>query len=96
MSSCSNILERKGRLLEQSLRFFDAQAPDKEVRLGSRLPVKIDKRAREAAEVREVHQLLQADYALGYREDRPLRCEPWPAQGFERGVERILINILIF
>lgn len=33
-----------------------AQAPDKEVRLGSRLPVKIDKRAREAAQVREVHQ----------------------------------------
>jgi glutaryl-CoA dehydrogenase (non-decarboxylating) len=23
----------------------------------------------------EVHTLLQADYALGYREDRPLRCE---------------------
>lgn len=33
-----------------------AQAPDKEVRLGSRLPVKIDKRAQEAAQVREVHQ----------------------------------------
>ena len=26
--------------------------------------------------------LIQADYALGYREDRPLRCEPWPAQGW--------------
>jgi glutaryl-CoA dehydrogenase (non-decarboxylating) len=24
---------------------------------------------------REVHQLMQAQYALGYREDRPLRCE---------------------
>ncbi len=24
---------------------------------------------------REVHQLLQAQYALGYRQDRPLRCE---------------------
>lgn len=24
---------------------------------------------------REIHQLLQAQYALGYREDRPLRCE---------------------
>jgi glutaryl-CoA dehydrogenase (non-decarboxylating) len=23
----------------------------------------------------EIHQLIQADYALGYREDRPLRCE---------------------
>ena len=32
----------------------------------------------------ELHTLIQADYALGYREDRPLRCEPWPAQGFER------------
>jgi glutaryl-CoA dehydrogenase (non-decarboxylating) len=33
----------------------------------------------------QLHTLIQADYALGYREDRPLRCEPWPAQGFERG-----------
>ena len=24
------------------------------------------------------------DYALGYREDRPLRCEPLPAPGFDR------------
>ena len=32
----------------------------------------------------QLHTLIQADYALGYREDRPLRCEPWPAQGFER------------
>jgi glutaryl-CoA dehydrogenase (non-decarboxylating) len=24
---------------------------------------------------REIHQLMQAQYALGYREDRPLRCE---------------------
>ncbi|MBN1400821.1 MAG: acyl-CoA dehydrogenase family protein [Anaerolineae bacterium] len=24
---------------------------------------------------REIHQILQAQYALGYREDRPLRCE---------------------
>ena len=23
----------------------------------------------------EIHQLMQADYALGFREDRPLRCE---------------------
>ncbi len=29
---------------------------------------------------REIHTLLQADYALGYREDRPLRVSlpPWP------------------
>ena len=33
----------------------------------------------------QLHTLIQADYALGYREDRGLRCEPWPAQGFERG-----------
>ena len=33
----------------------------------------------------QLHTLIQADYALGYREDRPLRCEPLPAQGFERG-----------
>jgi glutaryl-CoA dehydrogenase (non-decarboxylating) len=33
----------------------------------------------------QLHTLIQADYALGYREDRPLRCEPWPAEGFTRG-----------
>ena len=32
----------------------------------------------------QLHTLLQADYALGYRADRPLRCAPWPAQGFQR------------
>jgi glutaryl-CoA dehydrogenase (non-decarboxylating) len=32
---------------------------------------------------REVHQLLQADYALGYREDKPLRCPQPPAVGYE-------------
>jgi glutaryl-CoA dehydrogenase (non-decarboxylating) len=32
----------------------------------------------------QLHTLIGADYALGYREDRPLRCEPWPAQGWER------------
>jgi glutaryl-CoA dehydrogenase (non-decarboxylating) len=32
----------------------------------------------------QLHTLIQADYALGYRHDRPLRCEPRPAQGFER------------
>ena len=32
---------------------------------------------------REIHTLLQADYALGYREDKPLRCPQPPAVGFE-------------
>lgn len=32
----------------------------------------------------QLHTIIQAEYALGYRRDRPLRCEPWPAQGFER------------
>jgi glutaryl-CoA dehydrogenase (non-decarboxylating) len=32
----------------------------------------------------QLHTLIQADYALGYREDRTLRCEPLPAEGFER------------
>jgi glutaryl-CoA dehydrogenase (non-decarboxylating) len=32
---------------------------------------------------REIHQLLQADYALGYRVDRPLRCPQPPAQAWE-------------
>jgi glutaryl-CoA dehydrogenase (non-decarboxylating) len=32
----------------------------------------------------QLHTLIQADYALGYREDRSLRCEPLPAEGFER------------
>ena len=32
----------------------------------------------------QLHTLIQADYALGYREDRPLRCEPLPAEGFAR------------
>jgi glutaryl-CoA dehydrogenase (non-decarboxylating) len=31
----------------------------------------------------QLHTLIQADYALGYRQDRPLRCEPQPAEGFE-------------
>ncbi|MFL5779355.1 MAG: acyl-CoA dehydrogenase family protein [Chloroflexota bacterium] len=31
----------------------------------------------------QLHTLIQADYALGYREDRPIRCEPWPADGWE-------------
>jgi len=32
----------------------------------------------------QLHTLIQADYALGYREDRPIRCEPLPAEGWER------------
>ncbi|MBX6754676.1 MAG: acyl-CoA/acyl-ACP dehydrogenase, partial [Thermorudis peleae] len=32
---------------------------------------------------REIHTILQAEYALGYRVDRPLRCPQPPAQGFE-------------
>jgi glutaryl-CoA dehydrogenase (non-decarboxylating) len=30
----------------------------------------------------QLHTLIAADYVLGYREDRPLRCPPLPAQGF--------------
>ena len=33
---------------------------------------------------REVHTILQAEYALGYREDKPLRCPQPPAPGYER------------
>ncbi|MBP1634318.1 MAG: acdA 2 [Acidobacteria bacterium] len=29
---------------------------------------------------REIHQVMQADYLLGYREDRPARCQLPPAQ----------------
>jgi glutaryl-CoA dehydrogenase (non-decarboxylating) len=32
---------------------------------------------------REIHQLVQAAYALGYRVDKPLRCPQPPAQAFE-------------
>ena len=37
----------------------------------------------------QLHTLIQADYALGYREDRPLRCEPWPAPGLGAARERL-------
>jgi glutaryl-CoA dehydrogenase (non-decarboxylating) len=30
---------------------------------------------------REIHKLMQADYVLGYRTDKPLRCELPPARG---------------
>jgi glutaryl-CoA dehydrogenase (non-decarboxylating) len=33
----------------------------------------------------QLHTLIQADYLLGYREDKPLRCPPLPAPGYERG-----------
>ncbi len=33
---------------------------------------------------REVHQLVQAGYALGYRVDRQLRCPQPPAQAYEK------------
>jgi glutaryl-CoA dehydrogenase (non-decarboxylating) len=32
----------------------------------------------------QLHTLIQADYLMGYREDKPLRCPPLPAPGFER------------
>ncbi len=32
----------------------------------------------------QLHTLIQADYLLGYREDKPLRCPPLPAPGFQR------------
>ncbi|CAA9550844.1 MAG: Acyl-CoA dehydrogenase [uncultured Thermomicrobiales bacterium] len=32
---------------------------------------------------REVHTILQAEYALGYRQDKPLRCPQPPAVGYE-------------
>jgi glutaryl-CoA dehydrogenase (non-decarboxylating) len=31
---------------------------------------------------REVHTILQAEYALGYRQDKPLRCPQPPAPGY--------------
>ncbi|CAA9549637.1 MAG: Acyl-CoA dehydrogenase [uncultured Thermomicrobiales bacterium] len=34
---------------------------------------------------RELHQVLQAEYALGYRQDKPLRLPQPPAVGFEAG-----------
>ncbi|MER3439046.1 MAG: butyryl-CoA dehydrogenase, partial [Chloroflexota bacterium] len=33
---------------------------------------------------REIHTILQAEYALGYRQDKPLRCPQPPAAGYER------------
>jgi glutaryl-CoA dehydrogenase (non-decarboxylating) len=33
----------------------------------------------------QLHTLIQADYLLGYRQDRPLRRPPLPAPGYERG-----------
>jgi len=33
----------------------------------------------------QLHTLIQADYLMGYRADRPLRCPPLPAPGYEPG-----------
>ncbi len=33
---------------------------------------------------REIHTIMQGEYALGYREDKPLRCPSPPASGYER------------
>ncbi len=33
----------------------------------------------------QLHTLIQADYLLGYRDDRPLRCPQPPAPGYEAG-----------
>ena len=29
---------------------------------------------------REIHKIMQADYLLGYRTDRPIRCELPPCE----------------
>jgi glutaryl-CoA dehydrogenase (non-decarboxylating) len=33
----------------------------------------------------QIHQILQAEYALGFRQDKPLRHSQPPAQGFDAG-----------
>ena len=38
---------------------------------------------------REIHQLVQASYALGYRVDKPLRCPQPPAQAWEKQPELV-------
>jgi glutaryl-CoA dehydrogenase (non-decarboxylating) len=38
---------------------------------------------------REIHTILQADYALGYRQDKPLRFPQPPAPGFDQEGERV-------
>jgi glutaryl-CoA dehydrogenase (non-decarboxylating) len=38
---------------------------------------------------RELHQLIQASYALGYRVDKPLRCPQPPAQAWEESAELV-------
>jgi len=32
---------------------------------------------------REIHTLIQAEYALGYRKDHPLRCPQPPVKGYD-------------
>ena len=39
---------------------------------------------------REVHTILQAEYALGYRQDKPLRCPQPPVAGFVEEREPVL------
>ena len=42
---------------------------------------------------REVHTILQAEYALGYRQDKPLRCPQPPAVGYGAEVpEAVLVG----
>lgn len=36
----------------------------------------------------QLHTLIQADYLLGYREDRPLRCPPLPSQPYREAHPR--------
>jgi glutaryl-CoA dehydrogenase (non-decarboxylating) len=38
---------------------------------------------------RELHQLIQASYALGYRVDKPVRCPQPPAQAWEESAELV-------
>ncbi|MEO6457816.1 MAG: acyl-CoA dehydrogenase family protein, partial [Chloroflexia bacterium] len=33
---------------------------------------------------REIHTVMQGEYALGYRQDKPYRCPPPPAVGYQR------------
>ncbi|MCC6313727.1 MAG: acyl-CoA dehydrogenase family protein [Thermomicrobiales bacterium] len=41
---------------------------------------------------REIHTLLQAQYALGYRQDKPLRCPQPPAPGFAEESATVLVG----
>ncbi len=41
----------------------------------------------------QLHTLIQADYLLGYREDKPLRRAALPAQGFEESPDVALTSV---